>query len=113
MSNGGGPPSPLTLAQFDYTTIKSGDCITVGSYAGCIKVGSVYYWIERNENTWILNTGLPISRDQVSITSGVWDRCKDGGSYSYDGELGGWYDEGEQGYKWNGTGGGDVSLDEV
>lgn len=108
MSNG---TVPLDLLSSDFDTISKGSCVTSGQYEGCIEVSGIFYWIERGASSWTLNIGLP-DQGQVSITSEVWDKCKDGGSMSYDGTEGGWYDDGDL-LKWNGSGGGDVSLEQI
>ena len=109
MSNG---ITPLDLMPDDYDTIKTGSCVTSGSYLGCIQVGSTYYWVSRGSNAWKLNKGQPDS-SQVVITEDLWDKCKDGGTYTYNSTKKGWYDSQQTLYKWNGSAGGKMRLDAV
>lgn len=108
MSNGAGPPE---LSNSDYQTIKSGTCITSGTYLGCIKVGATYYWISNGTTVWELHDGTP-NATQVKIGTTVWNKCKDGGDLTWDSDKLAWTEPGHA-YRWNGTAGGDVYLQEV
>jgi len=109
MGNGGFPP--LQLNATDYTTIKAGDVVVSGTYEGCIRVSSTYYWVERGESTWILDSGVP-DKTQVKITEAVWEKCCEAGTYTYEQSYGGWSYSGKD-YKWNGEAGGSIELVEV
>lgn len=109
MSNG---VVPMDLLPADYETIKDGDCATSGNYEGCIAVEGLYYWVSRGQDAWELSKGNP-DQSQVKITEEVWSYCKSGGTYTYDGQEHGWYDEQQLLHKWNGAAGGEISLEEV
>lgn len=109
MGNGGFPP--LGLGPLDYTAMKAGEAVTSGPYIGCIKVDSTYHWISRGESSWVRHTGIP-NRTKVSIGTAVWDKCKDGGTYTYEQSYGGWSYSSKD-YKWNGAAGDYVELVEV
>jgi hypothetical protein len=112
MPNGHDPPSsPRRLSNTDYQTIKSGTLITSGTYAGCIKVGVTHYWIAPNGSDWDLNDGTP-DETQTEITTVVWDKCKDGGSLSWDARDEHWEGGGNT-YRWAGDSGEDVQLVEL
>lgn len=111
MGNGHGPPRELS--DTDYQKIKSGTVVTAGTYAGCVQVGeSTYYWVSPDDTDWALNEGTPDS-SQASITSDVWDACKDGGEYDWDSRDQSWYDESSTEYRWAGYSGQDVELHEM
>lgn len=103
---------PLELDDGDYQKFKTGNVITRGIYAGCIQVGSAYYWVEPNDQVWDLNTGVPGPK-QSKITSSVWALCKDGGEYDWDAQNENWEDP-ETGtpYRW-GDNDGTVMMIEV
>lgn len=109
MGNGHGPPRILTDSK--YQAIKSGAVVTSGTYEGCILVDSTYYWVAPNDDYWDLNTGAP-DETQTLITVEVWDKCKDGGTLSWNSTREYWEDRTEQ-YRWAGNSGQDVELDEV
>lgn len=108
--NGGGPPDRV-LQDVDYQVIKDGICITSGTYEGCIKVGEVHYWIYGNGEYWQLAQGEP-ERAQSKISSDIWDKCKNGGSLSWDDSADWWVDNGTY-YRWAGYLGDPVELKEV
>lgn len=111
MGNGHGPPVYI-LSDSDYNTFSDGVHISRGTYAGCIKLGEVYYWVSAptEGNYWVLNTGTPDS-SQVTISSSVWDLCKNGGTYSWMGDDE-WWDSGSETYRW-GDQSGNVVLVEL
>jgi hypothetical protein len=107
MGNGHGPP---ILKDDDYQTIKSGTLVTSGPNGGSILVGSTYYWVENQTDTWKLHDG-PQDDELISyLTADVWDRCKAAGTYTWDSSSETWYDGGRQGYRWDGEPEGDVEL---
>jgi hypothetical protein len=109
MVNGSGPP---ILANADYQAIKLGVCVTGGDYDGCIKVGSVHYWLEKGHSYWILRDEDVDDQLIVKMTDSIWDKCKDGGvlDWSTRGEY--WFDKTKD-YRWDGPAGGDIELVEI
>lgn len=110
MGNGHGPPRELTDTK--YQTIKLGWVVLSGDYEGCIQTGeSTYYWIAPDGDYWALNTGMP-DETQTKITDEIWDKCKSGGTLSWDAGNAYWYSR-TANYRWAGNSGQDVELDEV
>jgi hypothetical protein len=111
MGNGHGPPRELS--NTDYQKIKLGSVVLSGTYEGCIQIGeSTYYWIEPDDNTWTLNEGVPDAETQVLITSGIWDKCQDGGDLDWSTRGQFWYEPGST-YQWAGYSGQSVVLHEL
>lgn len=109
MSNGTGP---IPEYPRDYNAIKGGICVSSGTYKGCIKVGSDHVWLSRATGSpyhWVTNKGAPGSA-MVSMVADIWDMCKEGGTYTYNDELQGWYDGEKEAWRWDGQPGGDISL---
>ena len=106
MPNGG---VPIPNRPAEYNQYKDGVCVTSGQYKGCIDVNGTYYWIYAKKDHWAVATGLPES-NQVLIGEQVWQMCKAGGSYNYDGQEGGWYDGQQQLHMWDGKEGQEVHL---
>jgi hypothetical protein len=107
MSNGTGP---LDLNATDYNAIKTGTCVTSGTYTGCILVAGVYHWFRRGTGVWVHQTGSPNPTQIVKITSAVWTQCRQGGTLTYDGTIGGWRDSNDRAFQWDGQGGGNMSV---
>jgi hypothetical protein len=106
MGNGHGPPK---LSDSDYQTIKTGTCITGGDYDGSIKVGSTYYWMENGDTDWILHSDALDDDKIVRVTDGVWDKCKDGGTWTWV-TRGEYWDSGRDNYRWDGEATEDIVL---
>lgn len=109
--NGGGPPDRV-LQDGDYQVICGGECVTEGEYAGCILVDEVYYWVAPDDELWALYKGEP-SESMCAITTGIWNRCKDGGSFEWDSENEVWLDRNRNPYRWGGKEGEDIELVQV
>jgi len=109
MSNGIGP---IPERPQDFSLIKNGICITSGDFKGCIKVGAVHYWLSRKRDSpyyWLHNTDTP-GDSMVYMTSDVWDRCQEGGKYTYSEEVQGWVDSEEEQWRWDGQPGKSIFL---
>jgi hypothetical protein len=107
MSNGTGP---LDLGVTDYNLVKSGTCVTAGSYTGCILTGTTYHWFKRGSGVWVRQTGSPNPSLIVKITTTVWNQCRQGGTLTYDSSIGGWRDANNRAFQWDGQGGGNMSV---
>jgi hypothetical protein len=109
MANGGGP---IPERPQDYTLIKNGECVTTGTYNGCIKVGLIYYWLSRKPRApyyWVHNQGVP-GAAQVLMTKKIWDQCKNGGTLTYDDEGQGWLDGSGNLWQWAGQARENITL---
>lgn len=106
MGNGGGP---YKLFNSDYQTIKSGTCITSGDFSGCIQVGASYYWLSVDSPNWQLNEGDVDGNKIVKFTPSVWDKVKDGGTYTWNGRDEYWTYRGTN-YRLGGYSGNDLVL---
>lgn len=109
--NGGGPPERL-LSDTDYQIISEGDCITQGTYQGCILVDETYYWITphpKDEDKWTLKDGTP-DEDMCEIGAEVWAMCQSGGTLDWIDEDEWWEDQWHNRFRWAGWAGGSVSL---
>ena len=107
MGNGIAPP---VLYDADYETIKSGSCISGGTYDGCIKVGTIYYWLENGETYWILHQDSPDANEIVKIPSAVWALCQNGGTYSWNSRGEYWVDASSDHWRWGENKDGNVYL---
>jgi hypothetical protein len=111
MANGAGP---LPERPVDYALIKNGICITAGDYRGCIKVGDRHYWLSRRREEpwyWVHSYERP-GDTMVLMTTDVWDKCKEDGTYTYKEELQGWLDEEEHAWRWDGQRGRPIFLND-
>jgi len=95
--NGTGPP--LELNAEDYSTVKTGTCITSGMYAGCILVGEVYHWFahDAEKDYWVRHTGSP--ENHAEMTAEVWALCQAGGEYAYNAKKKGFIHNNDL-YRW-------------
>jgi hypothetical protein len=109
MSNGTGP---ISLNAYDYDLIKTGLCITSGAYLGCIKVGTIHYWLSRGVGHWDLNTSSPPAT-RVKMVTDVWNQCKEGGTMTYYAKDGGWKDGLGTFYQWDGQPREDIELTRI
>jgi hypothetical protein len=111
MPNGGGG---YILSNTDYQVIDGGTLVQRGTYAGCIKVLLTHYWVSppTSGNYWTLNTGAP-DETIKKITSDVWSRCEDDGTFDWISSEEYWKDPvGGETYRW-GYSGANVVLVEL
>jgi hypothetical protein len=106
MSNGG---IGYLLTDSDYELIDSGTCVITGDYAGCIKVGSTYYWLEAEAPNWTLHSDAVDDNKISYMTTAVWDKVKENGTWTWV-PRSAWWDSGRDTYRLTGVATGDVSL---
>ena len=111
--NGSDPPRKLN--DSDFQQFKNGVHVSRGAFAGCIKTPiDVHHWIKANRagTEWEHHTGTP-DANQTEIPADVWDKCKDGGTFTWNANDEVWEDTQSQAYRWAGpTSGGYVAIKE-
>lgn len=111
MPNGGGPPDRV-LSNADYNIIKNGVCIVGGTYDGCIKVNSTHYWVTPEDDDWLLKSDPPEEESICKISSDIWDKCKNGGEYTWSSKNEYWTYSGAN-FRWAALEGKPIELKQI
>lgn len=102
----------LLLVGSAYRILSTGECVTSGDYRGCVKVSDIHYWLEAQDDAWVVHDVPPDSERMTRMTKATWDKIKAGGDHAWDVEKQCWT-AGGVGYRLSKATGGNVGLVKV